>query len=783
MSLFRSHSHKTLLILNGIAPLLIAAPTLAQPLSDRPTPFTDIGNHWAEGCIEGVGNESLMKGYLDSSFQPDGTMTRAEFAAVIVKAFPNAPVVRAAPNFSDVSPNFWGKDAISAAYERGFLTGYPDNLFKPAQAISRAQAIIIIANTQNRATPEIAAADAFVLSQYFTDANTIPAYARPGIAQATRNSLVVSYPEADRLRPNDNIKRGEATALLCRISEDGSDVRHYVDSTYVAAFGEEFDAEGLPIGSARSEPVVVKTFDADPNSTVFSERLRVGNQLFFTDASGKVTDLWKTDGTAAGTQLMRSLASDSNNNNAVSTSGGSFVGASKERLWILTANDYRPGGPRAGLWSSDVITGKTQEVADFSPALAAALLPAEEIHTGWYVTQALNERIPLIIKTKTNTQLWMTDGKSNTGTQRLATFAATFRDERAVPSQALATTDNHIFFVAAERKDIVNPESVALWRTDGTPEGTLPLQTIGKIDLDVANPILPWKNQVYFTATTPETGKEMWVSDGTKGGTRLLKDIYSGPESSSVSIIGKTETTIFMLANSSEGQELWATEGSPENTRLVKRLGSSAQIEKDTIYLGSDGRLFFNASKTPNSTEMWVTDGTDSGTQPILLDSRYPYGAVVFKDQVFFPHNTSNGEELWVSNGTTSGTYQLVDLTPGQTSTLYPCDPIPGNPSGYCTPPVYTPNSTRPIALTVLGDFLYFMASGNRLFRTDGTVRGMELVKVIDSGDRQPSILVALDQRILYATYGDRPQLWSIAAPKTPAPAEFNQPVNTQSSP
>ncbi|CAN5680186.1 hypothetical protein BH23CYA1_BH23CYA1_19410 [soil metagenome] len=778
MTFLRSHSHKTLLILNGIAPLLLAAPSLAQTASDRPTPFIDIDSHWAEQCIGGVGNEGLMKGYLDGSFRPDNTMTRAEFAAVIVKAFPNAPVIRAAPNFSDVSPDFWGKEAIKTAYERGFLTGYPGNLFKPAQTISRAQAIIIIANTQSRSTQEIAAADAAVLSRYFQDANNIPIYARPGIAKATRSGLVVAYPAADQLKPTSNITRGEATALLCRINEDGSDVRHYIESTYVAAFGDEFDTEGLPIGSVRLDPVAIKSFDSGPRSYFFAERLNVDNQLFFTDASGEVTDLWKTDGTAAGTQLVRSLASNSQSNPA-STDGASFVGLGRERLWMLTQEDYRADGRRAGLWSSDIATGNTQEVADFSPALAEALSQAEQIQTGWYVTQALNERIPLFVKTQKDTQLWITDGKSKTGTQQIATFAATFRDERAVPSQAFATTDDYLFFVAASREDIIDPESAAIWRTDGTPEGTLPLQTIGAIE--AGDPVLPWNNQVYFTATTPEAGRELWVSDGTEGGTQLLKDIYAGPESSSISIIGKTETAIFMLANSSEGQELWITEGSPESTRLVKRLGDPAQIEKDMIYPGDDKRLFFNASKTPDSTEMWVTDGTASGTRPIVSNSRYPYSAAVFKEQLFFSdgaaspvgNRNSNGEELWVSNGTALGTYQLVDLTPGQTTTRYPCDPIPGYPS-VCHPPDYTPNSTRPSSLTVLGDFLYFMASGNRLFRTDGTVRGMELVKVIDSGDRQPSNLVALNGHILYATYGDRPQLWSIAAAKTPVRAGFN---------
>ena len=768
MSFWRSHSSKSLLALSSTLPLLLIAPSALAQAYSISSPystlsFSDSGNHWAAGCIEGVGREGLIKGYLDGRFQPDSTMTRAEFAAVMVKAFPNAPVIRDEPIFSDGAPDFWGWSAIKAAYSRGFLAGYPGNLFKPAQTISRAQAMIVIANAQDNSTQQTAAAaDAVVLSQYFQDAQAIPAYARPGIATATRSGLVVNYPTTNQLRPNDSITRGEATALLCRINEDDSDARYYIDTTYIAAFGDQFDPDGVPEASEPSELTLLETLDWGLHNSFFSRTLKVGNRLFFTDDSGEVTDLWQTDGTTTRTQLVRSL--DSNGDRTVSTNGARFIGVSEERMWLLT---YPYQGPdnaqRAALWSSNRAANNTQEAKDFSPALAAALSQAKDVQAGEYVTTALNECIPLFIRTEEATQLWMTDGKSSVGTQQLATFSPAFRDNFESPSQQFATTDDYVFFVAATQADTAFSESAALWRTDGTSEGTVPLQTIGKVD--ERDTIFAWKNQVYFTATTPEAGKEIWVSDGTERGTQLLQDIYPGPENSEVSIIGTTETDLFLLANSSEDRELWATTGTFDSTRLLKRLGyPDRDIEKGSIIHANDEeRLFFNSSDELPA-ELWVTDGTELGTRPVLLGNPYANEAVAFKGRFFFSNRTIDGEELWVSNGVALETYQFADLTPGEIITEGHCaHPIPGVPdSGGCTSPAYVASSTAPIFLTVLGYDLYFVASGNRLFRTDGTVGGIELIETLNSSKGSIGNLVKLDERILFVTHGDLVKLWSI---------------------
>lgn len=213
-------------------PILWVSPNLAQVAPVPLTRFRDTQTHWAAACIEGIGSQGLVQGFPDRSFRPDGTMTRAEFATVMMKAFVNAPKIRSAPKFPDVPQRFWAAKAINQAYERGFLAGYPGNLIRPTQPITRAQALTVLANAQELRSGE---EPDTILRRYFEDQAEIPRYARPGIAASAEANLIVNYPALKQLRPNANIARGEIAALLCQVRLDGSDIRYRVPPQYVVS--------------------------------------------------------------------------------------------------------------------------------------------------------------------------------------------------------------------------------------------------------------------------------------------------------------------------------------------------------------------------------------------------------------------------------------------------------------------------------------------------------------------------------------------------------------------
>ena len=187
------------------ASLLIATPNQAA--------FSDINSHWAKECISQMAPRKLVSGYPDGTFRPNATITRAEFAVLMLNAFPDAPIKRNGTSFKDVPTSYWAHNAIQNAYRRGFFSGYPGGVFQPNQAIPRSQAVGVVAGAKNYSIPENPTQ---TLGQYFNDATQIPEYAKNAIASAAVNSIVVNYPNVKQLKPNQTATRGEVAALMCR---------------------------------------------------------------------------------------------------------------------------------------------------------------------------------------------------------------------------------------------------------------------------------------------------------------------------------------------------------------------------------------------------------------------------------------------------------------------------------------------------------------------------------------------------------------------------------------
>jgi hypothetical protein len=92
--------------------------------------FSDIQSHWAKTFIDGLVERAVISGFADRTFRPNINLTRAQFAAIVSKAFP-IPDKRSYIPFIDVPATHWTAAAIQTAFKRGFISGSPDNLFKP----------------------------------------------------------------------------------------------------------------------------------------------------------------------------------------------------------------------------------------------------------------------------------------------------------------------------------------------------------------------------------------------------------------------------------------------------------------------------------------------------------------------------------------------------------------------------------------------------------------------------------------------------------------------------
>ncbi|MBU7581555.1 MAG: S-layer homology domain-containing protein [Nostoc sp. TH1S01] len=233
-SLFGWSLAHTILLVLGVAtatfnPIVVSAqttepsitptPSTAPVPSTAPSPtaasnFSDVSSdYWAAPFIQALAARNVISGFPDGSFRPNQAVTRAEFATMVQKAFNQNPVRQlSSGGFADVPASYWAAPAIQEAYETGFMTGYPGNVFRPNLQIPKVQAIAALSSGLNLNTSGGNTSD--ILNTYYTDASTIPDYAVNNVAAATQANIVVNYPDVKQLNPQVPLTRAEAAGLL-----------------------------------------------------------------------------------------------------------------------------------------------------------------------------------------------------------------------------------------------------------------------------------------------------------------------------------------------------------------------------------------------------------------------------------------------------------------------------------------------------------------------------------------------------------------------------------------
>ena len=171
------------------------------------TGFADVdADDWYAEAVEYVRDHGIMNGTTATTFNPDGTTSRGQIAAILYRAS-GSPEVSGGTAFTDVADTAYYADAVRWASAHGVVTGYGDGTFRPNNPITRQQLAAILWRYAGSPAPE-GGAD-------YADEDTISAYASTAVDWA-RDTGIISGRDGNRFDPNGRATRAQAAVILHR---------------------------------------------------------------------------------------------------------------------------------------------------------------------------------------------------------------------------------------------------------------------------------------------------------------------------------------------------------------------------------------------------------------------------------------------------------------------------------------------------------------------------------------------------------------------------------------
>lgn len=201
------------MILSVAVLLLAASPVLAYPDVDN--------SHWAATQIKELTEKGVIIGYPDGTFKPDENVTRAEFAAMAIRALGQEHTKVIQPvHFTDIDDTFWAySDIQKALYFDLISCDKNGELFRPADSVSRGESVAVAVNALT--TETISRAKALeVLSQKYSDTSVIPEKFLIPAGKAEILNMIILAPSANaNFDANRPATRAEVAAILFNMME------------------------------------------------------------------------------------------------------------------------------------------------------------------------------------------------------------------------------------------------------------------------------------------------------------------------------------------------------------------------------------------------------------------------------------------------------------------------------------------------------------------------------------------------------------------------------------
>ena len=414
---------------------------------------------------------------------------------------------------------------------------------------------------------------------------------------------------------------------------------------------------------------------------------RMGSTTYFVARNAQDgNELWKTDGTVAGTQLVHDIASGTlgGNPDIHGLAGGRYVARAwspeyGNELWVSDGtagssrllkdirvgtidsnpDDFVMAGGRMFFRADDGVFGREVWVTD---GTTAGTRMVKDIFRGagdqgLDIDWAMGTGVVFRQNDGINGWQWFFTNGTAAGTRNLDNNPAAGSNPDSV-----TVVDSEIFYRLDD-----GTNGTELWAFNANTGSRRMVKDINPNGSAQIEEIRSANGRVYFWANDGTNGREIWTSDGTEAGTRMVKDINPTGDLSAdyFAVVGNR---MFFRAYNGTERNLWVTDGTTAGTYEVKNIVPNSDDHMDQV-VGGSTKLFFKSWSQTHGWELWVSDGTEAGTR--MVKDINPTGdawmdsLVTSGDRVFFrADDTVNGREAWTSDGTTAGTFMVSNANP-----------------------------------------------------------------------------------------------------------------------
>ncbi len=174
--------------------------------------FTDVTeNFWGYDAINELYSKGIVKGISETEFAPDSSVKREEFVAMLVRAA-NLKMKEENKEFTDVPGEAWYKEVIDIAFSNGIISGRTDGSFGAGESITRQDIAVIIGNMLEKGLISEKEDE----NKSFNDMAVVYDYARSSVERVLKQGIISGYSEGD-FRPLNNATRAETAAIIYRI--------------------------------------------------------------------------------------------------------------------------------------------------------------------------------------------------------------------------------------------------------------------------------------------------------------------------------------------------------------------------------------------------------------------------------------------------------------------------------------------------------------------------------------------------------------------------------------